>query len=84
MYKIAGQAGIHPTTLSAYSLGYAPIPPLHLMLLSEVLGVPEEELVGEPDFGLPRGPHVPEPVSALTRGADGSGYQHLLPPSSPI
>jgi DNA-binding transcriptional regulator YdaS (Cro superfamily) len=51
MYKIAGQAGIHPTTLSAYSLGYTPIPPLHLMVLSEVLDVPEHELVGELDLG---------------------------------
>jgi hypothetical protein len=51
MYKIAGQAEIHPATLSAYSLGYKPIPALHLIALSEVLGVPEEELAGEQDVG---------------------------------
>jgi hypothetical protein len=51
MYKIAGQAGIHPTTLSAYSLGYAPIPLVHLIALSEVLDVPERELVGDLDVG---------------------------------
>jgi len=51
MNQIAGQAGIHPTTLSAYSLGYTPIPAVHLIALSQGLDVPEDELVGELDFG---------------------------------
>jgi hypothetical protein len=51
MYKVAGQARIHPATLSAYSLGYKPIPPLHLIALSEVLDVPEHELIGDLDLG---------------------------------
>jgi hypothetical protein len=52
IYKIAGQARIYPGLLSDYSLGYKPIPPLHLMALSEVLGVPEDDLVGDLDFDL--------------------------------
>jgi hypothetical protein len=52
MYKLAGAAGIYPGLLSDYSLGYKPIPPLHLMALSEVLGVPEDDLVGELNFDL--------------------------------
>jgi hypothetical protein len=56
MYKIAASARIHPTTLSAYSLGYRPIPPLHLTALSQVLDVPEDQLVGDLDFGEPRRP----------------------------
>jgi hypothetical protein len=51
MYKIVGHAGIHPATLSAYSLGYKPIAPLHLIALSQVLDVPEQELVGKLDLG---------------------------------
>jgi hypothetical protein len=56
MYKIAGLAGIHPTSLSAYSLGYKAIPPAHLMLLAEILDVAEADLVGEMDFAEPRDP----------------------------
>jgi hypothetical protein len=51
LYRIAGQAGIAPTTLSAYSLGYKPVPPRHLQALAELLDVPEDELVGDLDFG---------------------------------
>jgi hypothetical protein len=42
-----GLVNIHPTTLSAYSLGHEPVPAQHLTALGQVLGVPEDELVGE-------------------------------------
>lgn len=47
MYKIAAAADMAPSKLSAYSLGTEPIPAKHLMALSEVLEVPEDDLVGE-------------------------------------
>lgn len=49
MYKIAAAAGIPPTLLSHYSFGWKTIPPGHLESLSEVLGVPADDLVGNMD-----------------------------------
>jgi hypothetical protein len=52
MYRIAGLAGMAPSTLSDYSLGYKTMPARHLIALSDVLGVPEADLVGDVDFDL--------------------------------
>ena len=52
MYVIAAAAGIAPSKLSAYSLGDEPIPAKHLIALSEVLEVPEDDLVGEFRYDL--------------------------------
>lgn len=50
MYRIAAAAGITPTLLSQYALGAkVPIAPGHLEALSQVLGVPADDLVGVMD-----------------------------------
>lgn len=46
MYRIAAAAGINPTTLSHYSLGWLQVRPEHLLALSEVLDVPPDDLIG--------------------------------------
>jgi transcriptional regulator with XRE-family HTH domain len=45
-YRVAAAAGINPTTLSHYQLGWRPIPPQHLLALAEVLDVPPDDLIG--------------------------------------
>ena len=40
-----------PSVLSDYSLGRKAIPAHHLIALAQVLGVPEDDLIGDLDFG---------------------------------
>jgi hypothetical protein len=43
-YKVAGDLGIHPTTLSQYALGDRQLPWQHRRLLAQYFDVPEDSL----------------------------------------
>lgn len=52
-WKLAGEIGIHPSTLSAYGLGRVPMLAKHLPLFTRYFNVPPEKVLGwvdEPDI----------------------------------
>jgi plasmid maintenance system antidote protein VapI len=51
-YMIAAACHIHPSTLSAYTLGTRPISAHHLLSLARYLNKSPEEIVGFMDFSL--------------------------------